>query len=73
MQVTLSGPELEEALNDTDFVFADHYVYRALLGRGAFGLVVEVISKQTLEIMAVKVLLLNADADYEQAENGQRR
>ena len=70
MLITLSGPELEQALNDTDFIFAEHYIYRALLGRGAFGLVVEAISKLTLEIMAVKVLSAVADADYGQAEDG---
>ena len=46
--------ELEEALNDSNFRFSDYFIYRSLLGRGGFGLVVEAIRKTTLETMAVK-------------------
>ena len=46
----------EDFLNDTNFTFSDHYCYRTTLGRGSFGQVVLAVSKDTLEIMAVKVL-----------------
>jgi hypothetical protein len=56
MNEQLSGPELDDALNDIDFSFSDYYVFRSLLGKGGFGLVVEAIRKTTLEVMAVKVV-----------------
>ncbi len=55
MRESSAAQDLELILNDVDYNFADHYVYRSKLGQGAFGVVVEAISKKTLETMAVKV------------------
>ena len=55
----LDKAALENILNDTNFRFSDQYHYCSVLGKGAFGLVVEAVSKSTLENMAVKVLLLS--------------
>lgn len=48
--------ELENLLDDGNYKFSDHYVFRSILGKGAFGVVVEAISKATLEVMAVKII-----------------
>lgn len=48
---------LDEYLNDSNFRFSEHYIYRSLLGKGGFGIVVEAVSKTTMENMAVKVFL----------------
>jgi len=55
MSKELADIELEELLNDTNYKFSSYYVYRGILGKGAFGVVVHAISKKTLEEMAVKV------------------
>ena len=55
MSLELKEQELDALLNDADFVFADYYIFRSVLGRGAFGVVVEAVNKSTLETMAVKV------------------
>lgn len=51
----ISKRKIESLLDDTDFVFSDHFCYRAFLGKGSFGHVVLAVSKDTLETMAVKV------------------
>eukprot|EP00829_Urostomides_striatus_P002421 TRINITY_DN12613_c0_g1_i1.p1 TRINITY_DN12613_c0_g1~~TRINITY_DN12613_c0_g1_i1.p1 ORF type:complete len:105 (-),score=29.69 TRINITY_DN12613_c0_g1_i1:13-291(-) len=43
-------------LNDSNFRFSEHYIYRSVLGKGGFGIVVEAVSKATMENMAVKVI-----------------
>ena len=48
---------IKEILNDVDFTFSDYYCYRKVLGQGSFGYVVLAVSKNTLETMAVKVLI----------------
>ena len=53
----LCKQSLDEILNDENFVFADHFCYRKILGHGAFGYVVLAVTKNTLETMAVKVLI----------------
>jgi hypothetical protein len=55
MKDEMDKATLDCVLNDTNFRFSDYYHYCSLLGKGAFGLVVEAVSKSTLENMAVKV------------------
>lgn len=56
MTANHSKEELEELLNDSGYKFEDHYIFRAILGKGAFGVVVEAISKDTLEALAIKII-----------------
>jgi len=46
----------EESLNDVNFNFGEHFIFKGVLGKGSFGCVVLAISKSTCEIMAVKVI-----------------
>lgn len=46
----------DHVLNDTNFLFSDFYLFRSVLGKGSFGIVVEAVSKRTLENMAIKVI-----------------
>ena len=47
----------ESVLNDINFCFNDYFRYVSTLGRGSFGFVILALSKDTLEYMAVKVML----------------
>lgn len=49
--------DLEKVLNDTNYTFNEHYSFRSVLGKGGFGVVVEAMSKATMEVVAVKVSL----------------
>lgn len=70
MAEEISKAALDEFLNDTNFRFSQHYSYRSLLGKGGFGIVVEAVSKTTLENMAVKVKTREkVRVDYRQESN----
>lgn len=64
MSERLSKAEISEILNDTNFIFSKHYCFQSILGRGGFGIVVQAISKVTLECMAVKVISKHKKEDY---------
>jgi len=42
-------------LDDPQFDFNEHYIYKSILGNGSFGSVIEVINKENFEIIAIKV------------------
>ena len=58
MDKEYTAAELEDLLNDRDYKFSNYYVYRSILGKGGFGVVVDAVSKSTLEGMAVKVFYI---------------
>jgi len=47
--------EIEKILNDTNFIFREHYTFKSILGKGGFGIVVEAMTRSTLEKVAIKV------------------
>ncbi len=60
MQTKGQNAALWKVLNDQDYDFAEQYWFRSVLGQGGYGMVVEAISKATLESLAVKAQSSNA-------------